>query len=139
MVDPYSLLFGIGAGFIIAAILVSFGVNDCDDCLFNENGRYAAEYKSESAVDGPPQPEMSPADKETRGIFEDAFGRYKLGESRYGVFDKDTDPRDFLLEGEEELLDLMVYANFEIARIRALKKRIRSVLDAPYPSPWGMP
>lgn len=136
--QPFLMGFGV-ALFLVAALMYVFCEPECASCLFNDIPFEEEWTPEDSGTLIPQEQEMSSVDKETTAIFEDAFKRYKLGESRYGVFDKDTDPRDFLLEGEEELLDLMVYANFEIARIRALKKRIRSVLDASYPSPWGMP
>lgn len=66
-------------------------------------------------------------DAEVKGIFEEALRRYKKGEQTYGVFDKDNDPRDLLKEAEEEMLDVMVYMAFEIARARGLRSRLDSV------------
>lgn len=66
-------------------------------------------------------------DAEVKGIFEEAPRRYKKGEQTYGVFDKDNDPRDLLKEAEEEMLDVMVYMAFEIARARGLRSRLDSV------------
>ncbi len=68
-------------------------------------------------------------DAEVKGIFEEAFERYKAGEKTYGVFDKEKDPRDFIREAEEELLDTIVYAAFEIARIRALNNKLKSLME----------
>ena len=66
-------------------------------------------------------------DTEVKAIFEEAFGRYKTGEQTYGVFDKDNDPRDLLKEAEEEMLDVIVYMAFEIARARGLRSRLDSI------------
>lgn len=66
-------------------------------------------------------------DAEVKGIFEEALRRYKKGEQTYGVFDKDNDPRDLLKEAEEEMLDVMVYMAFEIARARGLREKLDSV------------
>ena len=66
-------------------------------------------------------------DAEVKGIFEEALRRYKTGEQTYGVFDKDNDPRDLLKEAEEEMLDVIVYMAFEIARARGLRSRLDSI------------
>lgn len=67
------------------------------------------------------------ADSEIQGILGEAFGRYRGGEKTYGVFDKCTDTRDFFNEAEEELLDMIVYAAFQIAKLRALKEKMANV------------
>lgn len=55
-----------------------------------------------------------------KGILDDAFSKYRKGEEKHGVIDLDNDPRNFLEEAEDELLDAIVYMAFEIRRIRAL-------------------
>ncbi len=72
---------------------------------------------------------MSHIDDEIKGIMGDAFDKYRAGEPKHGELDIMTDPRNFLAEAEEELLDTMVYCAAEIIRIRRvnaqLNKRIR--------------
>lgn len=58
-----------------------------------------------------------------------AFDRYNKGELVYGVFDPEKDPRDFLKETEEELLDVIVYAAFQITRLKEMAERIKTMTE----------
>lgn len=73
---------------------------------------------------------MSDIDAKVRGVFDDAHARYMKAEQSYGALDIGTDPRDFLKEAEEELLDLINYAAFEIMKIRALNERLNAFASA---------
>lgn len=70
-------------------------------------------------------------DKEVHGVLGDAFDKYRGGAKKHGELELMKDPRDFLAEAEAELLDVMVYASFEIIRIRrinaAFNKRLREI------------
>lgn len=68
-------------------------------------------------------------DAEVKEIFDEALARYKQGAKTYGVFDKYTDPRNFLKEAEEELLDTIIYTTFEIAKIRTLNNKLNSLME----------
>lgn len=63
-------------------------------------------------------------DAVVRRVLDDAFAKYREGEKKHGVLDIDADPRNFLVEAERELLDAIVYACIEIARIRELNKKL---------------
>jgi len=64
---------------------------------------------------------MTEIDTLVRGVLNDALTKYTEGEKKYGELNIMKDPRNFLKEAEEELLDTMVYCAFEIIRIRRLK------------------
>jgi len=76
---------------------------------------------------------MSEIDTLVRGVLDDALTKYTEGEKEYGRLDVIRDPRNFLKEAEEELLDTMVYCAFEIVRIRRvdaeLNRRIKEALS----------
>lgn len=76
---------------------------------------------------------MSHIDEEIKAVLGDAFDKYREGEKKYGELDIMLDPRNFLAEAEEELLDTMVYCAAEIIRIRRvnaqLNKRIREAKE----------
>lgn len=138
--DYNPFLMGFGAALLtVAALVYVFCENECASCLFNDT-HYKDEWLPEnSAAPIPQEQEMSEEDREIWNIFRDAYARYRRGEARYGVIKKETDPRNFFVESEQELLDSIVYDGFEIMRLRALDKRKREFLDAPFPSPWGLP
>lgn len=52
--------------------------------------------------------------------------RLKLGREQYGVFSVERDPRDFIDESTEELLDAMIYRACEVLRIR---KRVAKMVE----------
>lgn len=63
-------------------------------------------------------------DEIIQGILNDAFDKYREGEKKHGVLDIDTDPRNFLREAENELLDAIVYMCIEVARLRRVNQLI---------------
>lgn len=65
------------------------------------------------------------ADSQVKGILDEAFARYKKFEAKYGVPDFEKDPRDFINEAIEELQDTIVYAAFQIARLRFVDKKLK--------------
>lgn len=54
-------------------------------------------------------------------IFQKCLDREKEGLKSYGEFDPEADNRDLFMEMEDELIDLMNYARFQIKKIRALR------------------
>jgi len=74
---------------------------------------------------------MKKPDDELKEILTAAFSKYRKGEEKHGVIDIDSDPRNFLKEAEDELLDSIVYSAFEIARLRKLRARIRQAVEEP--------
>ncbi len=65
--------------------------------------------------------ERPPSDAKIMGVLFNAFGKFLKGEKKNGVLDIPTDPRDFLLEAELELLDSINYMSFEIVKLRRLR------------------
>ena len=55
---------------------------------------------------------------DTYDIFMKAKDRERKGLSKYGKFDPATDNRDMYEEMEEELLDVINYAIFQIKKLR---------------------
>ena len=47
-------------------------------------------------------------------VIQEALSRYTGARAKYGPLDLETDQRDFLLETEQELLDSINYAVFEL-------------------------
>jgi len=141
-------LIAFAAVVLIAALLLSFGINDGDEAeddnhFFGDGpcGRFPLLGGEPSVTTSSTQAAMLAEDKEIREIHEAAFGRHKLlGQVRYGVFNKEADRRDMLEEAEQELLDGIIYNTFEIARLRAVRRKISIArFDSPFASPWGMP
>jgi len=63
-------------------------------------------------------PEVQPV--EIENIITEALSRYSGARAKYGALDLEADGRDFLKELEEELLDTVNYAVFQIIRLRRL-------------------
>jgi len=49
------------------------------------------------------------------------------GQKKYGVFDPATDTRDLFHEIEEELLDTINYACYQVLKVRAMRERLNDV------------
>jgi len=62
----------------------------------------------------------TPTQGDFNRIGAEAFSKYQKGEKKHGVIDLSTDPRDFLIETRDELLDAIVYIKFEILRIEKI-------------------
>ncbi len=58
-------------------------------------------------------------------IIREALRRHREGEEKYGILDPATDTRDLFHEIEEELLDTINYAVYQILKIRTLRERLR--------------
>ena len=71
---------------------------------------------------------MSKDDEAIQEVFRDAFGKYRGGARKHGEIDIDADPRNFLREMEQELLDAMVYLAFEVVRIRRIERKLNERL-----------
>jgi len=56
-------------------------------------------------------------------VFLKAIKRMHFGEKKYGKFEPKTDKKDMWDEMEEELLDVINYAYFQILKNRELKKK----------------
>ena len=57
-------------------------------------------------------------------ILKKALSRCEQGQKCYGVFRPDEDTRDLLQEAEEELLDTVVYACFQILKLRRVREKL---------------
>ena len=68
-----------------------------------------------------------PLEPEIEVVITLAISRHKEGQEKYGVFDPATDTRDLFHEIEEELLDIINYACYQVLKIRAMREKLRNV------------
>lgn len=64
---------------------------------------------------------MRPQSNDIEAVIREALNRYDAGRLEHGQLDLSTDKRDFLYEAEQELLDVINYACFEIMKLRGIK------------------
>lgn len=65
-----------------------------------------------------------PLEPEVESIIRAALNRHRIGAEKYGVLDPATDTRNLFHEIEEELLDTINYACYQVLQIRALRERL---------------
>lgn len=61
---------------------------------------------------------------EVEGVIRSALAKHREGQDKYGVFDPETDTRDIFVEIEEDLLDTINYACYQVLKIRSMRERI---------------
>ena len=61
-------------------------------------------------------------DNRIEGILNEALRKYQRGETKYGVYDPETEARDLLGETEEEILDAINYLAMFLLKLRALRR-----------------
>lgn len=66
------------------------------------------------------------ADEAVKVVLRDAFSKYRAGARKHGEINIDADPRNFLKEAEQELLDSIVYTAFEILRLRRVEAHLNA-------------
>ena len=73
--------------------------------------------------------EILPIDKEFRAVLDEAHDKYIDGEKKHGVLDIDKDPRNWITEAINELLDSIVYTSAEIIRLKKVEAMLNEFTD----------
>ena len=69
-------------------------------------------------------------DERVRKVLDMAFDKYRKGEEKHGVIDLENDPRNFIREAKNELLDNIVYSCFQVEKLDRIERGLKNLLGS---------